>query len=100
MRNLLSAAAVADVSEDPQEGNIARAVFDQLQADYDKEELIHILAWIMLTPDGGTVCRDVPELDIYGPINEDVARMRVLIYAEKLLGRLIDKLPDIQDEPT
>ena len=97
VRNLLCAAAVADVSEDPLEGNIARAVFDQLRDDFQKDELIHILAWIMANPDQGTVYTDVPELDIHGPINPDVIRMRVVIYAQKLLGRLLDKIPDIQD---
>jgi ABC-2 type transport system permease protein len=100
VRNQLSAAAVADISQDPQEGNIARAVFDQLQDQFNKNELIHILAWISLYPDQGTVLVDVPELDIHGPENEDNIRRRVLNYAQKLLGRLLGKLPDIQENPS
>ncbi len=96
VRNYLSAAAVADYTQDPQEGPIARAVFDRLQADFEKDELIHILAWIITSPDRGMVVDDAPELDIHGPVNEDVVRSRDVYYAQKLLGRLLGKLADVQ----
>jgi ABC-2 type transporter len=97
VRNYLSAASVADFVEDPLEGSIARAVFDRLEEDFDKDELIHILAWIKIAPDEGTVINDAPELDIHGPVNEDILRQRNLIYADKLLGRLLDKIPDVTE---
>jgi len=96
VRNLLSAASVADLSErDPSEGQIARAVFDRLQADFDKDELIHILTWIINNPGQGTVITDAPEIDIHGPTPEESVRDRDVIYALKLLGRLLGKLPDV-----
>jgi hypothetical protein len=96
VRNYLSAAAVADYTQDPEEGPIARAVFDQLQAEIENTELIHILAWIITAPDQGTIVDDAPYLDIHGPVNEDVVRGRDVYYAQKLLGRLLGKLPDVQ----
>jgi hypothetical protein len=99
VRNLLSAAAVADLSaRDPSEGQIARAVFDRLQADFDKDELIHILAWIITKPDQGSVIADAPEIDIHGPMNEESVRDRDVIYAQKLLGRLLEKIPNVSSD--
>jgi ABC-2 type transport system permease protein len=101
VRNYLSAAAIADYTQDPLEGAIARAVFDQLKADFDPDELIHILAWIILEPDQGTILEDAPALDIHGPVNADTVRQRDVYYAQKLLGRLLGKLPDVAPaEPT
>ena len=97
VRNYLSAAAVADYTQDNEEKYIARAVFDRLEEDFDQNELIHILAWIITSPDQGTVVDDAPELDIHGPVNEDVVRSRDVYYAQKLLGRLLGKLPDVQN---
>ncbi len=95
VRNYLAVACIADISEDADiEGPVARAVFDRLQADFDKTELIHILAWIIRTDDAGPVMTDAPELDVHGPINPDAIRTRSVLYAVKLLGRLLGKLPD------
>jgi hypothetical protein len=98
VRNYLSAASVADYTQDALEGPIARAVFDRLQEDFDKDELIHILAWIITNRDQGTIIDDAPYLDIHGPVNEDTVRERSQIYAQKLLGRLLGKLPDVQTQ--
>jgi ABC-type multidrug transport system permease subunit len=95
VRNYLSAASIADASEDTDfEGPMARAVFDRLRADFDQTELIHILAYIAIDPDQGTVLEDAPELDVHGPINPDTIRTRNVMYALKLLGRLLGKLPE------
>jgi ABC-2 type transport system permease protein len=94
VRNLLSAAAVADVTQDPLEGQIARAVFDRVQADFDKGELEHILAWIILNPNDGTVITQAPELDLTGSVNSDTVRDRDSMYARKFLGRLLGKITD------
>jgi ABC-2 type transport system permease protein len=99
VRNLLSAAAIADVSQDSMEGQIARAVFDRLREAYPPDQLVRLLTWVAIAPDQGTVITDAPELDIHGPVPEDMIRRRDLIYALKLLGRLLGKLPDVQEDP-
>jgi hypothetical protein len=98
VRNLLSVAAIADFTQDPLEGSVARAVFDRLEADFDRDELEHILAWILISPDGGTVVTSAPELDLDGPVNDYVVRQRCVLYAQKLLGRLLGKLPEVQKQ--
>jgi hypothetical protein len=95
VRNLLSVAVIADYTQDPLEGQIARAVFERLKSDFDPTELEHILAWIITSPDQGTVLQAVPELGLAGPVNEDTIRSRSATYALKLLGRLLGKLPDV-----
>jgi hypothetical protein len=36
-------------------------------------------------------------MKIDGPVGEEVNRRRVLMYSQKLLGRLLKKIPDIQE---
>ncbi|HSV16024.1 MAG TPA: ABC transporter permease [Tepidisphaeraceae bacterium] len=94
VRNILSVAAIADYTQDPLEGQIARVVFDRLQADFDKELLTRILTWIILHPEQGAAITSAPELDLQGRVNEDVLRDRAMLYAKKLLGRLVGKIVD------
>lgn len=93
VRNLLSVAAIADVTEDPLEATVARAVFSRLNDDIPSEDLTRILTWIIAHPDGGTVVTNAPELGLQGPVDADVIRDRSVIYAKKYLGRLLGKLP-------
>jgi hypothetical protein len=94
VRSILSVAAIADYSQDPLEGQIARVVFDRLLADFEKEQLKRICAWIILRPEEGAVITSAPELDLNGRVNEDVLRDREMMYAKKLLGRLLGKIAD------
>ncbi|ACB76851.1 ABC transporter permease [Opitutus terrae] len=93
-RNLLSVAAIADVTADLQEAQIGRAVFDELQARYPRPQLRRILGWIILNPDGERVITATPELGLRREINERAVRQRSIFYAKKFLGRLLGKLPD------
>ena len=93
-RNLLCVAAVADITANLREAEIARSVFDLLRSRYAKGELQHILAWIALNPEAGSVINRMPELGLRRRPSEAIVRERVTLYAEKLLGRLLGKLPD------
>jgi len=93
-RNLLSVAAIADISQDLHEAEIARLVFDELQARYKHAELRRILAWIVLRPDDGTVITQALELDFPRHPPEAVVRERSSLYARKFLGRLMGKIHD------
>jgi ABC-2 type transport system permease protein len=94
VRNLLCVAAIADVSRDLEEGQIARRVFDLLRARYEAQRLARILAWIALYPASGTVVTSAPELGLPRRYREAVIRQRVALYATKLLGRLNGRLRD------
>ena len=91
----MSAAAIADFTQDPLEGPIGRAAFDRLRGDFDEAELKRLLAYIILNPDAGTVLTSASDLGLAGPVAESVVRERLTMYAQKLLGRLLNKLPDV-----
>jgi ABC-2 type transport system permease protein len=93
-RNLLSVAAIADVTANLREAEIARVVFMCLRERIPKDELERVLAWIILNPDAGTVVTHAPELGLRRHPTEAIIRERVGLYARKLLGRLVGKIPD------
>jgi hypothetical protein len=94
VRNLVSAASIADILQDPLEGNIGRVVFEHLKSDIDTDQLEAALAWIVLHPQDGTVVTTAPDLGLAGNVGEDVIRDRDVLYAQKFLGKLLGKLPD------
>lgn len=93
-RNLLSVAAVADVTANLREAEIARVVFDELRARHARDELERILTWIILEPGKGSVVGRAPELGLRRHPTDSIIRERVTLYAKKLLGRLEGKIPD------
>jgi ABC-2 type transporter len=96
VRNILYVAAVPDVLQLPIERFAPHAVFDRLQEDIPKDQLIKILYWIALHPTDGDD-KAVNELWALKFSNDSVdleqTRERAAIYAVKLLGRLLGKLP-------
>jgi hypothetical protein len=98
VRNVLYVAAVPDVFQMPVERHLARVVFERLQADVPREDLQKILYWIATHPMGGddSAVDDLRSagLQASGPSDIEQARERVMLYALKLLGRLLGKIPD------
>jgi ABC-type transport system involved in cytochrome c biogenesis permease component len=94
IRNLVDAAAVADLSADPRESEIARLVFRQIRGAYEPAVARQALAWIILSPEDGQALRKAPELGLFRHPPERLVRQRSVVYAEKYLGRLLGKLPD------
>jgi len=94
VRNLLSVAAIADIGADLREAEIGRIVFDELNARYGRDQLCHVLAWVILRPDDGSVLTYMPDLRLRRKLSEQVVRERCVLYAKKYLGRLLHKLPD------
>jgi ABC-type transport system involved in cytochrome c biogenesis permease component len=91
-RNLLSVAGIADVSEDLHEGEIARAVYNDLRSRFGNDRLKQILAWVILYPDSGSVLTTAPELGLPREFTEKVIRERSVLYAKKFLGRLTGQI--------
>jgi len=91
VRNLLSAAAVFDVLEDPDEGAVGSVVLDETRQQVPDEDLEKVLTYIIKHPAGGSVLTKVPELGIQGEITEEAARERSGMYAAKLLKRILGK---------
>jgi ABC-2 type transport system permease protein len=94
VRYLLCVAGIADVSQDPREGEIARFIFDDLRARYGDDRLGRILAWIILYPGEGQALSSVPELGLERAYREEIVRERTVLYARKFLGRLRGKIRD------
>jgi hypothetical protein len=91
LRNLLSAAAVADVMEDPDEGAIGYVVLDAARRQAPDRELEKALTYLIEHPAEGAVLTQVPELGIPGQITEQASRERTGMYAAKLLKRVLGK---------
>jgi len=91
-RNLLSLAALADIAPDLREAEIGRAIFDELQARYSRNELEQILGWVILAPNAGTVVTSAPEFGWRKTVHESYVRQRSGWYAKKYLGRLLGKI--------
>ena len=96
VRNILYVAAVPDVLQMPIERFAPYPVFERLQQDIPKDQLVKILYWIALHPNDGDD-KAVDELWALRFSNRGVdlqqTRERAAIYAVKLLGRLLGKLP-------
>jgi len=96
VRNILYVAAVPDVLQMPIERFAPLAVFDQIREDIPKDQLFKILYWIALHPSDGED-KAVDQLWALkfpnGPVDIEQTRERAALYAVKLLGRVLGKLP-------
>jgi hypothetical protein len=93
VRNLMHVCALADMIHSEFEGETAYVVFDKLKAEVDKDVLIKACAWMVLKPNEGRAITKIPELGWEDDVEEDALRERANLYAKKLLGRLLGKLP-------
>ena len=96
VRNYLYVAAVPDVFQmQDLERFIPHVVFERLQEDIPKDDLIKILYWIAVHPfDGDDKAVDeLRPLGLHnGPADMEQTRGRLSVYAVKLLGRLTGKI--------
>ena len=93
VRNLMTVCALSDMIHGEFERELPYMIFDKLKAEVDKDELIKVCAWMTLKPDEGRAITRIPELDWDHDVDEPSVRERASLYAKKLLGRLVGKLP-------
>ncbi len=96
VRNILYVAAVPDVLQTPLERFAPYVVFERLQQDLPKDQLIKVLYWIALHPTDGddTAIKELWALKFSNDaVDPEQTRERAAIYGVKLLGRLLGKLP-------
>jgi ABC-2 type transport system permease protein len=97
VRNVLYVAAVPDVFQMPLERHLPHIVFERLQGDIPKDDLIKLLYWVATHPSGGddSAVDDLRSagLKVNGPADMEQTRERVMLYALKLLGRVAGKIP-------
>ena len=68
-------------------------IFEKLKREMPREKLTKALAYIILKPDEGKMVLQAPDLGFEEDAPEPDVRERHVIYAKKLLGRLVGKLP-------
>ncbi len=96
VRNLLYVPSVVDVFQLPSEPYVPLLVFDQIEQQIPKDDLIKILYWIAVHPDQGddSAARALRPLGFQnGPSDLTEVRYRSGVYAVKLLGRITGKRP-------
>ena len=93
VRNLMTVCALSDMIHGEFEREAPYMIFDMLKAEVDKDELIKVCAWMTLKPDEGRAITRIPELGWDDDVDEASVRERASLYAKKLLGRLLGKLP-------
>jgi ABC-2 type transporter len=89
VRTILSVCAVADVAADELEAYIPCAMFQQLQRQIPKDQLMQALTWVILKPDDGTVVTDLNDLGFNASGDATEVRERTSMYARKLLHRML-----------
>jgi hypothetical protein len=97
VRNILYVAAVPDVLQMPIERFAPHAVYERLQEDIPKDQLTKILYWIALHPnDGDDAAVDQLWALRYpnGAVDLQQTRERTALYAVKLLGRILGRIPN------
>ena len=93
VRNFISVMALVDILQMEYEGETPKILFERMKKDIPKADLIKAAAYVALKPDEGTVVEKSKDLDIEDGAAEDRVRERLAVYAKKVLGRLIGKLP-------
>ncbi len=93
IRNWMCLCTFADLGRGLFEAEVPYVVFEKLKRDMPKEKLTKALAYIILKPDDGKLVLKAPDLGFEEDAPEADVRERHVIYAKKLLGRLVGKLP-------
>jgi ABC-type transport system involved in cytochrome c biogenesis permease component len=95
-RNYLYVLSVPDVFQRPLERFAPQVIFERLQQQIPKDDLIKILYWIAMHPEEGDDSA-IDELQPLGirdvPEDTEQIRERVALYGVKLLGRLLGRIP-------
>lgn len=92
VRNFLCLSSLMDVGRGEFEAELPYSIFEKLKTDVPREKLVKAVAWVVLKPKEGKAVTEAKDLDI-AKADEEAVRNRTVIYAKKLLGRLVGKLP-------
>jgi hypothetical protein len=93
VRNLVCACALMDIGQGQFEAELPLFVYQRLRREVPDDKLKSALAGMAFHPDQGTVINTAPELNLDIGVGEDQVRERLQIFAVKMLGRMLGKLP-------
>jgi hypothetical protein len=93
VRNLIGACALMDIGQGQFEAELPLYVYQRLRREVPDDKLKSILAIMAFNPNDGSVIPTAPEIGLDIGVGEDQIRERLQIFAVKMLGRLMGKLP-------
>lgn len=93
VRNFISLMALVDVMQMEWEGETAPIIFERMKKEIPRDQLLKAATFVALKPEVGTVLDKCPDVGIDDGTNEERVRERVGVYAKKVVGRLLGKLP-------
>jgi len=93
VRNLIGACALMDIGQGQFEAELPLFVYQRLRREVPDDKLKSILIAMAFHPNDGSVISTAPELNLDIGVGEDQIRERLQIFAVKMLGRMLGKLP-------
>jgi len=93
VRNFISLMALVDVMQMEFENETPLIIFERMKKEIPREQLIKASAYIALKPEVGPILDKCPDVGIDDGASEDRVRERIGVYAKKVLGRMLGKLP-------
>lgn len=93
VRSFVALCSLVDAGHGEFEAETPLKIFERLKAEVPKDKLMKACAWVVLKPKEGDIVKTAPDLGIDAEIDEDEIRGRSVVYAKKMLGRLLGKLP-------
>jgi hypothetical protein len=93
VRNLIGACALMDIGQGQFEAELPLFVYQRLRREIPDDKLKATLVSMAFYPNDGSVIHTAPELSLDIGVGEDQIRERLQIFAVKMLGRMIGKLP-------
>jgi hypothetical protein len=93
VRNFICALAIVDAGHGEFESEAPLALFDKLKGNIPKDKFLKAAAWVTLKPEEGTVVKTAKDLGFELDFDEAEIRGRSAVYAKKIVGRLLGKLP-------
>ena len=89
VRNVLYVAGIPDAVQLPIESYVPWVALEYLMDRYPREQLVQILAWIVMHPEDGTVIDEIADLGLEGAVGDPyLVRERAYLYALKFILRL------------
>ncbi len=93
VRNLIGACSLMDIGQGQFESELPLFVYQRLRREVPDEKLKAILAYMAFHPNEGSVIGTAPELNLDIGVGDDQIRERLQVFAVKMLGRMLGKLP-------
>jgi len=93
VRNIIALISIIDAGHGEFEAEAPYVVYEWMKMEIPKEKLIKAAAWVALKTKDGECIKTAPDMDMDAEIDEDEVRGRSSVYAKKILGRLLGKLP-------